>query len=91
MCVCVCFQQKISGPEDNGIIKVMKGHACMSNCFNHAQLFVTLWTKAHQASLTMGFLRQEYGSGLPFPSLMKGQILQKGISRKALILIPWRN
>ena len=26
------------------------------------------WTVAHQAPLTMGFLRQEYWSGLPFPS-----------------------
>ena len=31
------------------------------------QLFVTLWTVAHQAPLSMRFLRQEYWSGLPFP------------------------
>ena len=31
------------------------------------QLFVTLWTVAHQAPLFMRFLRQEYWSGLPFP------------------------
>ena len=31
------------------------------------QLFVTPWTVAHQASLSMGFSRQEYWSGLPFP------------------------
>ena len=30
--------------------------------------FVTPWTVAHQAPLSMGFLRQEYWSGLPFPS-----------------------
>ena len=30
--------------------------------------FVTLWTVAHQAPLPMGFPRQEYWSGLPFPS-----------------------
>ena len=29
------------------------------------------WTVAHQAPLTTGFLRQEYWSGLPFPSLGK--------------------
>ena len=28
---------------------------------------VTLWTVAHQASLSMGYLRQEYWSGLSFP------------------------
>ena len=32
------------------------------------QLFATPWTVAHQASLSMGFPRQEYWSGLPFPS-----------------------
>ena len=30
--------------------------------------FVTPWTVAHQAPLSMGFPRQEYWSGLPFPS-----------------------
>ena len=33
--------------------------------FSYAQLFATLWTVAHQASLSMGFSRQEYWSGLP--------------------------
>ena len=37
--------------------------------FSHVLLFATLWTVAHQASLPMGFSRQEYWSGLPFPSL----------------------
>ena len=31
-------------------------------------LFVISWTVAHQAPLSMGFSRQEYWSGLPFPS-----------------------
>ena len=35
---------------------------------NHVQLFATPWTVAHQAPLSMGFSRQEYWSGLPFPS-----------------------
>ena len=30
--------------------------------------FVTLWTIARQAPLSMGFSREEYWSGLPFPS-----------------------
>ena len=29
---------------------------------------VTPWSLAHQAPLSMGFSRQEYWSGLPFPS-----------------------
>ena len=31
-------------------------------------LFVTPWTVAHQAPLSLGFPMQEYWSGLPFPS-----------------------
>ena len=36
---------------------------------SRVRLFVTPWTYvAYQASLSMGFSRQEYWSGLPFPS-----------------------
>ena len=36
--------------------------------FSRVQLFVTPWTIACQAPLSMGFSRQEYWSGLTFPS-----------------------
>ena len=36
--------------------------------FSCVQLFAILWTIACQAPLSMGFSRQEYWSGLPFPS-----------------------
>ena len=32
------------------------------------QLLAVLWTVACQAPLSMGFSRQEYWNGLPFPS-----------------------
>ena len=32
------------------------------------RLFATPWTVAYQSPLSMGFSRQEYWSGLPFPS-----------------------
>ena len=35
---------------------------------SHVQLFVTPWTVAHQAPLSMGFSRQENWNGLPFPT-----------------------
>ena len=35
---------------------------------SHVRLFATPWTVVYQASLSMGFSRQEYWSGLPFPS-----------------------
>ena len=43
-------------------------HACMISHFSPVWLFATQWTVGFQASLSMGFSRQEYCSGLPFPS-----------------------
>ena len=45
-------------------------HLCVCVCMlSHVcvQLFATIWAVAHQASLSLGFPRQEYWSGLPFP------------------------
>ena len=36
--------------------------------FSCVWLFVTPWTMAHHAALSMGFSRQEYWSGFPCPS-----------------------
>ena len=47
----------------------LKACCAMLNHFSCIQLFVTLWTVTHQAPLSMGFSRQEYWTGLPFPSL----------------------
>ena len=41
------------------------------------RLFATPWTIAHQALPSMGFSRQEYWSGLPFPS--PGDLPDSGI------------
>ena len=39
----------------------------VSELLSRVQLCVTPWTVAHQAPLSMGLLRQERWSGLPFP------------------------
>ena len=44
---------------------------------SRVQLFVIPWTVAHQAPLSLEFSRQEYSSGLPFPS--PGDLLGPGI------------
>ena len=41
---------------------------CVLSPLSHVWCFLTLWTIASQALLTMGFSRQEYWSELPFPS-----------------------
>ena len=46
--------------------------------FSRVQLFATPWTVAHQGPLSMGFSRQEYWSGLPFPP--PGDLPDPGIS-----------
>ena len=53
MCVCVC------------VCVCARTRTC---ALSHRRLFVILWTVAHQAPLSMGFPRQEYWSGLLFPS-----------------------
>ena len=40
---------------------------CMLRHFSCVQLFAALWTATCQAPPSMGFPRQAYGSGLPFP------------------------
>ena len=35
---------------------------------SHVRLFATLWTVGHQDLKSLKFSRQEYGSGLPFPT-----------------------
>ena len=48
---------------------ITKWTACVrAQLFSHVQLFATPWTAARQAPPAMGFPRQEYWRGLPFPS-----------------------
>ena len=49
---------------------------------SHVRLFATLWTVAHQAPQSMEFFRQEYWSGLPFPS--PEDLLNPGIKPASL-------
>ena len=68
----------------NNLFKVLKERKCEPKNFypsklilkkkvkvkslSRVLLFATPWTVAHQAPSSMGFSRQEYWSGLPFPS-----------------------
>ena len=49
---------------------------------SHVILFVTSWTVAHQVPQSMGFPRQEYWSGLLYPS--PGDLLDPGIEPASL-------
>ena len=51
--------------------------------FSYVQLCGTPWTVAHQAPLSLGFSRQEYWSGLPFPPA--GDLPDPGIEPVSLM------
>ena len=51
--------------------------------FSPVLLYVTPWTIAYQAPLSMGFSRQEYWSGLPSPS--PGNLPNPGIEPTSLM------
>jgi len=51
---------------------------------SHVRLFATPWTVAYQASQSMECSRQEYWSGLPFPS--PGDLPNPGIELESLAL-----
>ena len=55
----------------------------MLNCFSCDQLFVTLWSTAHQDPLSMGFSRQEHWSGLPCSP--PGDLPDPGIEPESLM------
>ena len=56
------------------------GHSVVSDSLQ------TPWTTAHQVPLSMGFPRQEYWSGLPFPT--PGHLLDSGIKPRLSCLLP---
>ena len=49
------------------IFNLYAEYVCVS-LLGHDRVFATPWTVTHQAPLSTGFSRQEYWSGLPFPS-----------------------
>ena len=56
---------------------------CVLGHFSHVRFFSAPWTVAHQAPLSMGFLRQEYWSGFPCPP--PGDLPNPGIEPASLM------
>ena len=70
------------------VVKDLKAPDCFSSsslsvlsCSVVSDSFVTPWTVTHQAPPSLGFSRQEYWSGLPFPS--PGDLANPGIEPRA--------
>ena len=72
--ICFCFCSSVDGHLGCfhvlaiwiGCMNIVKWSDVKS--LSRVRLFATLWTVAYQAPLSMGFSRQGYCSGLPFPS-----------------------
>ena len=69
-------------PKNTGV-----GHFSSIQSLSHVRLFATPWTVAYQASPSMGFSRQEYWSGLAFPS--PGDLPDPGIEPKSPAFGRW--
>ena len=71
--------QNFSWDSNNLLVKVKV------KSLTRVQLFVTLWTVAYQTTPSMGFSRQEYWSGLPFPS--PGDLPDPGIEPRSTHIV----
>ena len=69
VCVCACARTRMS---------------TRALLLSHVQIFTAPWNVAHQAPLSVGSSRQEYWSGLPFPT--PGNLPNQGIEPSSLVL-----
>ena len=70
------FSIEVAGLKTESEVKVKS--------LSRAQLFATPWTVAYQDPPSMGFSRQEYWGGLPFPS--PGDLPNPGIEPRSSAL-----
>ena len=73
--------------QDIPILDFYKAHCVHGQWLSHVQLFATTWIVARQAPLSIRFSRQEYWSGLPFPS--PGDLPDPGIEPVSLASPAW--
>ena len=87
--ICSLEREKLRNP-----LKGFQGLGCVCVCvyarmwaLSCVWLFVSLWTVVFQASLSMGFSRQEYWSGLPRPP--PGDLPDPGIKLMSPACVPY--
>ena len=69
------------------ICKTTRYMCCVLNHYSGVWLCAVLWTVAFQAPLSMGFSRQEYGHGLPWPP--PRNLPDVGIKPESLMSLLW--
>ena len=88
--ICICAIYKwLNGLKDpvKKSKKHVKSKVALQSCPTLCNYWAT-WTIAHQAPLSMGFSRQKYWSGLPFPS--PGDLPNPGTEPASLSLLHWQ-
>ena len=75
------FTNQLISPKRPRPLSLFPIKMVMMKSLSHVQLFATSWTVADQASPFMGFSRQEYWSGLPFPS--PGDLSHPGMEQRS--------
>ena len=60
--------QSYNGPTKSEYLRVNQKSSCVLSRFSHVRFFVTPWTAAHQASLSMGFSRPRILEWVAMPS-----------------------
>ena len=79
---CVLFDFPEATPLSGFFPTLQSSSAAVSleieSIVGHVRLFVTSWTVARQASLSMGFSRRGYWSGKPFPTYSRASSQARG-------------
>ena len=73
--------QAVGQSSDRGSKHNSTGVCIHAQSLSRVRVFGTPWTVTHQAPLSIGFPRQEYWSGLPFPS--QGDFPHPGIEPRS--------
>ena len=81
--VCVCVRAHVC-VRARVCVRTQARMSTRALLLSHVQIFAAPWTVAYQAPLSVGFSRQEYWSGLPFPT--PGNLPNKGIECSSLAL-----
>ena len=99
------FKRQHMKARTSSLYQLSEVHRCRArvlSCFSHVRLFATLWTRARQAPLSMGFSRQGYWIGLqcpppgdlpdsgiePMSPALAGGSFTTGATWEALTLVP---
>ena len=84
----VLLHQGLSDHKEWEIFPSYSMSDCVLSHFSHVRLFVTPRTVACQPPLSMGFSRQAYWNGLPYPP--PGDLPTQGLNPSLLCLLHWQ-